>query len=331
MEVRKTPAFIASRPYGNASYKVAFFQLGTTMLLYAVAMGLMFLSLEIHYGLTLLLSLVAASAYLRLFMIGHDCGHGSYLPKKWQNNMLGNFIGVLVNTPMRYWARQHARHHQTTGNLDKRGAGDVTTKTVEEFENSSAFDQFCYLLYRNPIFMLLVSAPVHFVLLQRVPLGDQMSTWQGWKSVLGTNIGIVIYYGTLIGLFGLVPFLMVMTPVVMLSSAAATWLFYVQHQFDDAYWARDDTWTYYDATLQGSSFYDLPRWLHWVSGNIGYHHIHHLNPRIPNYRLPRCYDENPNLQNTRSLGIVESLGTGWLSLWDESNQRLISFAELARR
>ena len=140
MEVRKTPAFIASRPYGNASYKVAFFQLGTTMLLYAVAIGLMFLSLEIHYGLTLLLSLVAASAYLRLFMIGHDCGHGSYLPKKWQNNMLGNFIGVLVNTPLRYWARQHARHHQTTGNLDKRGADDVTTKTVEEFENSSAFD-----------------------------------------------------------------------------------------------------------------------------------------------------------------------------------------------
>ncbi|MEO2172481.1 MAG: fatty acid desaturase [bacterium] len=331
MAVTKTPSFIASRPYGNASYLLAFFQFGSTFTLYAVVIGLMFASLKVHYALTLALSLVATAAYLRLFMIGHDCGHGSYLPKKWQNNLLGNFIGVLVNTPLQYWARQHAKHHKTTGNLDKRGEGDVMTKTVAEFESSSAFDRACYRFYRNPIFMLLVSAPVHFVILQRLPLGQQISTRDGWVSVMGTNLGIAIYYSTMIWLFGLVPFLMVMGPVVMLSSAGAVWLFYVQHQFDDAYWARNETWTYHDATLQGSSFYDLPGWLHWASGNIGYHHIHHLNPRVPNYRLPGCYRENPVLQNARNLGLTDSLGTAWLALWDEDGSRLISFGELARR
>ncbi|MFT7220163.1 MAG: omega-6 fatty acid desaturase (delta-12 desaturase) [Candidatus Azotimanducaceae bacterium] len=331
MEVTKSPAFLASRQYAHPTYLKALFSLGHTVLLFVVTIGLMFITLQVHYGLTLLLSLVASALYLRLFMIGHDCGHGSYFPKKWQNALLGSFIGVLTGTPFRYWAKQHAKHHATTGNLDKRGDGDVITKTAEEFNESGWFAQICYRFYRNPWFMLLVSAPVHFVLLQRLPLGDQMKTREGWISVMGTNVGICFYYGTLIAIFGLVPFLMVYIPILMLSSAGAVWLFYVQHQFEDAYWSRKDTWTYDQATLTGSSFYDLPRWLHWATGNIGYHHIHHLNPKVPGYQLPDCFDANPVLQQARYLSVRKSLATANLALWDEDAQRLISFKENSQR
>ena len=327
MVVSKTPAFIASRKYAKASYLTAFLQSSTTLGLYAATIWAMFASLSVNYGITLVLAFLAAAAYLRLFMIGHDCGHGSYLPKKWQNNVLGNLMGVLTNTPLQYWARQHAKHHRTTGNLDKRGDGDVITKTVDEYKNGSKLDKFKYRWYRNPWFLFFISAPVHFVFLQRVPLGEQAYTKGGWLSVLGTNLGICIYYGGMIALFGLVPFLMVYIPVVLLSSTGAVWLFYVQHQFDDAYWERDTKWTYHDATLQGSSFYNLPKWMHWVSGNIGYHHIHHLNPKVPNYRLEACYYDSPALQDARNLSFFESFGTAWLALWDEENQRLISFRE----
>ncbi|MFT4633537.1 MAG: omega-6 fatty acid desaturase (delta-12 desaturase) [Candidatus Pseudothioglobus sp.] len=328
MQVTKTPAFIASRKFAQASYSRAFFQVGHTLALYVVTIGLMFASLSLPYGVTLVLSLVAAAAYLRLFMIGHDCSHGSYLPKKWQNSLLGNMIGVLTNTPLQYWGTQHAMHHRSTGNLDKRGDGDVVTRTVEEYQASGWFSRLCYRVYRNPWVLFFFSAPLHFVVLQRLPLGEQARTWSGWRSVMGTNLGICIYYGSLIAFFGLTPFLLVYVPVVMLSSLGAVWLFYVQHQFEDAYWARNGEWNYHDATLQGSSFYDLPRWLHWVSGNIGYHHIHHLNPKVPNYNLPDCYAQQPALQDARKLGLMESLSTAWLALWDEKAGRLVSFTSL---
>jgi len=329
LQVTKTPAFIASQKFASASYGRALFQFGHTFGLYVLTIGLMFASLALPYGVTLLLSLVAAAAYLRLFMIGHDCSHGSYLPKKWQNSWLGNVIGVLTNTPLHYWGTQHAKHHRSTGNLDKRGDGDVITRTVEEYAAASTFSRLCYRVYRNPWVLFFFSAPLHFVVLQRLPLGDQAKTWSGWASVMGTNLGIALYYGSLIAAFGLQPFLLVYVPVVMLSSLGAVWLFYVQHQFEDAYWHRNDAWTYHDATLQGSSFYDLPRWLHWVSGNIGYHHIHHLNPKVPNYNLPACYSGQPALQNARKLGLRESLSTAWLALWDEQAGRLVSFASLS--
>lgn len=313
--------------YANASYGRAFYQFGHTILLYAVAIGLAFASLSAHYSITLAISVFAAGMYLRLFMIGHDCGHGAYLPFRWQNDLLGNFIGVITNTPLKYWAKQHAKHHQTTGNLDRRGEGDVITMTVDEYRQADAITRFRYRVYRNPWFLFFIAAPVHFVLLQRVPLGPQMSTRAGWVSVMGTNIGIVLYYGSLITIFGLEDFLWVYVPVVWLSSLGAVWLFYVQHQFDDAYWVREDDWTYQEATMQSSSFYDLPRWLHFATGNIGYHHIHHQNPRIPNYKLLTSLDNNPALQKARRLGFFESLGTAWLALWDEKSQQLISFAD----
>jgi omega-6 fatty acid desaturase (delta-12 desaturase) len=203
--------------------------------------------------------------------------------------------------------------------------------TVQEYRHAGWFTRACYRLYRNPWFMLLVSAPVHFVLLQRLPLGAQMKTRAGWISVLGTNAGICCYYGVLIALFGVESFLLVYAPVVMLSSASAVWLFYVQHQFENAYWVRGDSWSYDQATLQGSSFYDLPGWLHWATGNIGFHHIHHLNPKVPNYHLPACFDSSPVLQDATYLSIRKSLETAKLSLWDEVAGRLISFRENSAR
>ncbi|HAK52975.1 MAG TPA: fatty acid desaturase [Gammaproteobacteria bacterium] len=313
--------------YTKASYWRAAGQFGHTVLLLAVAVSLAFESLSFHYGLTIALTIVASVAYLRLFMIGHDCAHGSYLPYRWQNDLLGNVIGILTNTPLKYWARQHAKHHQTTGNLDKRGEGDVITMTVEEYQNASALERFRYRTYRNPWFLFLVAAPVHFLILHRLPLGQQFYTREGWISVMGTNIGIALYYGALIAAFGLVPFLMVYGPIVFLSSMGAVWLFYVQHQFEDAYWVRQDGWSYHEAALNSSSFYDLPRWLHFVTGNIGYHHIHHQYPRIPNYWLPASFNENSEFQEARRLGLWESLGTAWLALWDEDAQRMISFAD----
>lgn len=331
LRVSQTPAFIATRQFNHADYWALFWQFGHTMALFTVSIGLMFASLSVHYSLTLILALPAIAAYVRLFMIGHDCGHESYLPKRWQNRVLGNFIGVLTNTPIGYWARQHLQHHKTTGNLDKRGDGDVMTMTVNEFQAASPFSRFCYRIYRNPFFLNLVAAPVHFVFLQRLPLGKQMKTLEGWLSVMGTNIGIALYYGSLIMLFGWKAFLLVYVPVVWLSATIAVWLFYMQHQFEGAFWKKDEEWDYHSATLQGSSFYDLPKWLHWVTGNIGFHHIHHLNPRVPNYHLEACYKSSEALQETNRLSISTSLKTAFLALWDEETERLISFAEYERK
>ena len=288
----------------------------------------MFVLLPVSYGYVLALSLLATVAHVRLFMIGHDCAHRSYLPRTgWQNKALGNLVGILTNTPLDYWGSQHMKHHQTVGNLDRRGTGDVVTLTTEEFAATPLMGRFWYRVGRNPYILMFIFAPIHFVIMQRYPFEQKNAPGKVWLSIMGTNLGMVVYYGTLIALFGLKPVLLVFTPVTLMSSTIAVWLFYVQHQFDDVYWERDDAWTYKDATTKGSSFYDLPRWLHWATGNIGYHHIHHLNPMIPNYKLGACHAADPMLQEDHRLGFWQSFRLGKLALWDESAGRLITFAE----
>jgi omega-6 fatty acid desaturase (delta-12 desaturase) len=320
--------FKLTRPYARASYVSAFWQLGTTLALYAITIWLMFATLDTSYPLTLCLSLVAATAYMRLFMIGHDCSHGSFLPQHWQNEVVGNLMGVLTNTPFDYWAHQHLLHHQGNGNLDKRGDGDVQMMTVEEYRQAPLLAKVGYQIYRNPFFLFGVAAPLHFVALQRYPFGHQSRTFAGWASVLGTNLGIAAYYASMIWIFGLQDFLLVYAPVVALSSAGAVWLFYVQHQYEGTYFKRASEWNYHEAALEGCSFYDLPKILHWGCANIGFHHIHHLNPKVPNYRLPACHRENDVFQEALHLGMKESIGTARLALWDEEADRLIPFAGL---
>lgn len=323
-----------AREFASSSYTKALFQFGNTLLLYVVSVYLMFALLPVSYGYVLAISLLATVAHVRLFMIGHDCAHQSYLPRtstsSWQNKVLGNFVGVLTNTPLGYWGSQHLLHHQTVGNLDRRGYGDVDTLTIEEFEATPFWGRVWYRIGRNPFILLFIFAPIYFVILQRFPFEQKKAPRKIWLSIMGTNLGMAIYYGSLIYLFGLTSVLLVFIPVVVMSSVVATWLFYVQHQFDEAYWERQEEWTYRDATLQGSSFYNLPRWLHWATGNIGYHHIHHLNPKIPNYHLAGCYESDPMLQEGKSIAFWESFRLAKLALWDESGRRLISFAEFDR-
>ena len=297
--------------------------------MYGVSIYLMFAVLPISYGYTLALSLLATAAHVRLFMIGHDCAHLSYLPKRgWQNKVVGNIVGVLTNTPVGYWGSQHLIHHQTTGNLDNRGAGDVVTLTIEEYENMPFGGRVWYRISRNPWILMFLFAPIHFLIMQRFPFEQEKASRKIWLSIMGTNLGIGLYYAALITMFGIESVLLVYTPILLMSSTIAVWLFYVQHQFDDAYWEREDSWNYKDATLKGSSFYNLPRWLHWATGNIGYHHLHHLNPRIPNYRLAACHASDPMFNEGKSIRFWESFRLAKLALWDEPQRQLISFAEL---
>ena len=325
-----TASFALTRPYAGPVYASSLWQLSNTLVLYAGTLALMFASLEWHYGITLVLSIVAAAAYVRLFMIGHDCGHESFMPRAWENKVVGNLMGILTNTPFGYWAKQHALHHRGNGNLDKRGDGDVHLMTVNEYEAASLFRRFCYRVYRTPFFLFCIAAPLHFVVLQRWPLGHQAKTAAGWASTFGTNLAIVAYYAAIIAAFGWRDFLLVFGPVVFLSSLIAVWLFYVQHQFPGGYFRRAGDWAFQDAAVSGSSFYDLPPILHWACANIGFHHIHHLNPRIPNYRLPRCHGANSEFGQATALGLRASLGAARLALWCEEREEFVSFARLRR-
>lgn len=316
------------RNFASASYTKALFQFGNTLLLYVASIYLMFVLLPVSYWLALAIAPLAIVAHVRLFMIGHDCAHQSYIPKRsWLNKVIGNLVGVITNTPLDYWGSQHLLHHQTVGNLDRRGYGDVSTLTTEEFEAAPFWERVWYRIGRNPYILMFIFAPIYFVIMLRYPFEQPKAPKKIWLSIMGTNVGMAIFYGGLISLLGLTPVLLVFAPVVLLSSAVATWLFYVQHQFDEAYWERQESWSYKEATLQGSSFYNLPRWLHWATGNIGYHHIHHLNPKVPNYNLAACYESDPSVQQAKSIKFWESFRLAKLSLWDESNRRLISFKE----
>ena len=321
-----SPADIA-RSFARASRPHALYQLANSFLLYAVAFYLMFAVLPVSYGLTLLIAPFAAAGYLRLLVLGHDCAHKSFMPTRQENMFIGNILGVLTNTPFLYWSSLHIAHHRTTGDLDRRGAGDIPILTTEEYDNSNWWDRMWYHMYRNPWILFLIFAPIQFVVMQRLPLEHKPASKAIWRSVLGTNVGICIYYGVVIWMVGLVPFLMVYGPVILLSSTGAVWLFYIQHQFEDTYWEHSDNWEYDKATLEGSTLYDLPRWGHWISANIGYHHIHHLNPRVPNYRLPSCYASSPVVQKAKTVGFLDSFKLTRLALWDESTKRLISFKE----
>jgi len=311
--------------FAQASYPRALFQIGNTLAIYVGSIALMFHLLPVSYGLVLGLSVVAAIAHIRLFMIGHDCAHRSYFPKSWQNIVSGNLIGVLTSTPIRYWSSQHSAHHRTVGNLDRRGAGDVLTWTTEEYDQAPSLAKLWYRINRNPWILFLVFAPVYFLLMLRLPLEQKNPSFKIWRSVIGTNLGMLVYYGVLIHFFGAEAVALVYLPVIWLSSVAAVWLFYVQHQFDTAYWHRDDNWSYEDATLKGSSFYNLSPWGHWMTANIGYHHLHHLNPRIPNYRLQGCFNTHSEFHDVKTIGFFESFKYAKLSLWDEDQGRLVAF------
>lgn len=288
-------------------------------------------SLEVSYALTLVLAFPTAGFLARLFMIQHDLGHGSFFPSRRASRWVGHWIGVLTLVPYHYWRRTHAHHHAHSGDLDFRGFGDVETRTVGEYLALSRRDRLFYRIYRNPLIMFGIGALWHFVVKQRYPWGVPRTWKREWRGIWLTNLSIVGTVALLVFAIGWQRLLLVHVPVLVLTCALGVWLFYVQHQFGDTYWERHPEWDFYDAALLGSSHLVLPAPFRWITANIGLHHLHHLSPRIPNYRLQECLDANPELEAGTRVSIRGSLALTRLHLWDPEAERLISFRELRER
>lgn len=283
-----------------------------------------------QFWLYALLVLPAAGLLLRLFMIQHDCGHGAFFANRTANDWVGRAISVLTLTPYDHWRRCHAMHHATSGNLDRRGIGDIDTLTVSEYLGRSTWGRLKYRLYRHPAVMFGVGPAYIFLLQSRAPVGFMRKGWGPWVSTMSTNLAIAVFSGLMIWAVGLWPFLLVHAPVVLIAAAAGVWLFYVQHQFEETHWESGEAWNVHDAALHGSSHYDLPRALTWLTANIGVHHVHHLSSRIPYYRLPEVLRDHPELRDVGRLTLLQSLKSVPLVLWDEKLRRLISFKDLRR-
>lgn len=283
----------------------------------------MYFVLPVSFWLVVPLALLAGAFLVRIFIIFHDCTHGSFFKSGTANDICGFLTGILVFTPYHHWKWEHTIHHSAAGNLDRRGMGDVWTLTVQEYLDSSRWRRFSYRLSRNP-FVLFVLAPlILFLILHRIPSGDAKPRERLW--VHATNLGIILMAAALSSVFGFTTYVIIQLLVLLVASTAGVWLFYVQHQFEDVYWERKPEWDFAQAALQGSSFYKLPKILQWFSGNIGFHHIHHLSPRIPNYRLESAHNAEPLFQSVKPLTLRRSLKSFTYRLWDESRRKLVGY------
>lgn len=284
-----------------------------------------------YWWVSLLLGIPSAFFLVRLFLIQHDCGHGAFFSRRRANDWIGRVIGVLTLTPYDFWRRAHAIHHASSGNLDKRGIGDIETLTVREYRQRSRWGRLMYRIYRHPIVLFGIGPAYLFILQQRLPVGMFRAGWEPWISAMATNAAIASIVATLIWFVGLKAFLIVHLPITVLAASIGVWLFYVQHQFEDTVWENSDGWTQQETALFGSSHYDLPLVLRWFTANIGVHHVHHLCSRIPYYRLPRVLNDHPELRAVGRLTLLDSFRCVRLVLWDEAERRLVSFREVAKR
>jgi acyl-lipid omega-6 desaturase (Delta-12 desaturase) len=316
--------------YRTPDLRRSLWQIADTAVPYVALWVAMLLCVDWAYWLTLVLAVPAAAFLIRLFIIQHDCGHGSFLRSTRASNGIGFVLGVLTLTPYHYWRKVHAIHHATSGNLEGRGFGDIDTLTVREYAARTRRQRLAYRLYRNPLVLFGVGPAFQFIVKHRLPT----LVPRGWKrerrSIHWTNLALGLTVLAMILTIGTRRFLMVQLPITLLASSLGVWLFYVQHQFRDTYWEHEPEWDYVAAAMQGSSYYALPRVLQWLTGNIGLHHIHHLNSRIPNYRLPQCLAENPELQRVGRLTLGRSLQCIFLKLWDEDRNRLVGYRSARR-
>jgi len=275
----------------------------------------------------LLLAIPAGAFLLRLFIIQHDCGHGSFFRKKIANLWVGRVIGVLTLTPYEFWRRSHAQHHARTGNLDRRGLGDVDTLTLTEYRALTPVARWRYRVYRHPLVLFGLGPAVQFLVRHRLPFGITTGGLRPWVSVATTNAAIAIFCIAVAWYFGIAAFLMVHLPITLIAATLGVWLFYIQHQFEHTVWEDGRDWSFAEAALYGSSHYELPAVLRWFSANIGVHHVHHLCSTIPSYRMQSVLREFPELRGVSRLSLRQSLGATRLALWDERSRRLISFKE----
>jgi len=320
-----------ARQFGayRADLKRSLFQLITTAAPFIALLVIMAATSHGRYWLTLLLAIPTAGLLVRLFIIQHDCGHGSFFRSRAANDVLGRALGVLTLTPYGHWKRGHAAHHASTGNLDRRGRGDVATLTVAEYQALGPLKKLGYRLYRSPFVMVLLGAPINFIVLQRLPTGQAFRDPDARRSILSLNVALVVVFGLPMLAIGIVPVFATYLPVMIVAAWIGNWLFYVQHQFEDAYWEQDRDWNFHGAALSGSSYFELPPILQWFSGNIGLHHVHHLCSRVPNYRLQACLDTAPELHRfAKRISLRDSLGCWRLALWDEHRRLLVRFRDL---
>ena len=321
----------AVEPFERPSRVRAAWQVCSSAGLYAATIALMYWSLHVSYWLTLALAFPAGGFLVRTFIVQHDCGHGSFLGSKRANDILGSICGVLTLAPYGNWRRQHAQHHANWNNLDRREHGaDIYSAclTVEEYRSRSPFRRLIYRLPRHPLLAHLAFPPLVFLLLYRVPFDTPREWTAERRSVWATNAAIatcILLMGKMLG-FGAVA--LVQLPIVVITTIAGVWLFSVQHRFETARWLRAGEWTFHLAALTGSSYLKLPRSLQWITGNIGFHHIHHLAPRIPNYRLEDCYRGAAILRHGAPLSLRSALRASTLTLWDETAERLVRFKDV---
>lgn len=311
------------KKYNRPKPAKSWWQLSVNLFLYSFAWFLMYESLSISWWITFGLSIPTAGLLVRLFIIFHDCGHGSFFRSEKLNDAVGLMIGILTFTPYYSWTRNHGIHHETAGNLDKRGIGDVWTMTVDEYRTSTTWKKIQYRFYRQPVTMFGIGAFYVFVIGNRFTKRNMDS--KGRLGVYLTNAGLIAFSWGMSLLIGWQAFFLIQLPVILIAGVLGFWLYYVQHQFDPSYWAHNEDWSYVRMALEGSSYYKLPWLFRYFSGNIGFHHIHHLSPLIPNYNLRRCHFENPYFQTVKPLTLTASVATLRYRLWDETQQRMVSF------
>ncbi len=317
--------------YQTPDHGRSVFEIAITVGLFIGCWVLIWLSLGVSYWISFALTLPAAGLLVRLFLIQHDCGHGAFFKKRPVNDWVGRVIGIFTLTPYDFWKRTHAIHHAGSGNLDRRGLGDIDTITIREYGALTPFRKFLYRLYRNPIVLFVIGPTYQFFLQHRLPIGLMRRGWTPWISTMTTNLGIVAFGALGMWLAGVQEFLIIQVPVTMLATSIGVWLFYVQHQYEETLWDHDKNWSRHEAALHGSSHYDLPPVLRWFSANIGVHHVHHLCSRIPFYRLDDVLRDFPELADVGRITLMESFKCVPLTLWDEENRQLISFREFHGR
>jgi omega-6 fatty acid desaturase (delta-12 desaturase) len=315
----------ALAPYARPHLGRSLLDLGTSIVPYLALLVLIYLALDVSYLIVLALSLPTAGFLLRTYIVFHDCAHGSFLRTKRANAYLGMVLGLLVYSPFRSWRHQHAVHHATAGDLDRRGVGDVPTLTVAEYAVLPWHRRLGYRSFRNPLVMFGLG-PI-FALVVQPRLVSRSARPRIRRSVMGTNVVLAVAVAAVCWLIGWQEYLLVQWPAALLAGTAGIWLFYVQHQFEDTYWQSSEGWSYADAALRGSSYLKLPKVLQFFTGNIGLHHVHHLSARVPNYNLQRAHDDNPIFHGVPTISLWDGLRAVRLKLWDPRRGRLVTFAE----
>ncbi len=307
----------------------SFYEIAVTAIPFVLLWIASYQAYLISFWLSLPVSFLAALFLVRLFLIQHDCGHMAFFRDKRANDWVGRVLGVVTVTPYEVWKKNHAVHHGASGNLDNRGTGDLMTLTVREYHARGLWGRFLYRAYRHPLTLFVVGPVYVYIFENRLPLG-YMSQGRYWLSAMGTNAAMLVVGGTISWYIGVIPFLAVFLPVTLIAAAMGIWLFYVQHQFEETHWDKEDDWQVHEAALHGSSHYVLPQPLKWLTANIGIHHVHHLYSRIPFYRLTEVLKEHPELGEISRLTLWESFACVKLQLWDESRRKLVTYAEARR-